>query len=122
MMHCRRALRCHSGSCYQAPLRPGRWIPVIVDRLTLARALAVVLLVLVTLPRPAPAEWSPSRGCDRHLIARLLEGMDDQTKSDQNAFDQFVFLSDALTAMGCLPPRPTTGCIRVGALWRCAPQ
>jgi hypothetical protein len=49
----------------------------VVNHLTLARALAVALLVLVTLPRTAmssPAEWSPSRWCDRHLIARLLEG------------------------------------------------
>jgi len=84
-------------------------------------AAALALLVLVTLPWTAlssPAEWSPSRWCDRDLIAHLLEGMD-QT-NDLNAFDQFVVLSDALTAMGCLPPRPTAGCIRVGALWTCA--
>jgi hypothetical protein len=83
----------------------------------------VVVLGLITVVNTASGgvssvEWRPSRWCDKHLIMRLLEGAD----APENAFEQFVFLSDALTAIGCLPPPPSTGCIRVGALWSCARQ
>jgi hypothetical protein len=102
-------------NCERTVTKAGFFVPII-----------FALGLLVALPRAAmssasASEWSPPRWCDRHLIVRLLEGTD-QTGSDENAFNQFVFLTDALTAMGCLPPRPTTGCIHIGALWTCGRQ
>jgi hypothetical protein len=62
----------------------------------------------------AAAEWSPSPWCDPHLIERLIK----EYEPNENAYTQYVFLGDALRAMGCLAPAAKK-CMWIDGVWMC---